>query len=656
MAYIPTKKTDFDSRLAPLLPDYSHAPPDARIIELLQTNSPPTVFERETLEATLSETPDRIAELDSLIQSTTSLLRYLTQDRKQALANQANAKKILTPSRRLPSEMLIAIFTWCRAFNDPGDSLLDPRAVPWLLTHVCRKWREVAIATPEIWSSIRLNFGKDKFLKGNHVHEAAFMLGMILDQARPHDLNVIIQHEDDISTHPACAVLLSSVRYWKSLEVEGISCNPRFLSPCRGFFDRLETAKVEWFLDEGTETVDIFAVAPRLRSFIKSMKAPFLLPANLIKFSDCLPFDADTRATLHSLVNVETISISCSSYSSELPRIHLPRLSQLELTMDLQSVGNAFVMYNHFDLPFLTHLQMTLFFHTKVPLPVLQPISSPTVTSLTLTWFHSVSQQFSASRIKLDLSSLCRLPNLQCLTVKDCANINPFLRALSIHPGRNVIFPNMSKLDIKCGHDFGMSDDVLDMRILVDLVQSRRDQGALRNFQVAWQRGLVNDDADTCSRWQRLSVPGGGIQISASIKGGLDIVLGVYILWNLSKRFSQGKCLVVSFLSSLIASISTVDTTVLTFKVKKGLRTKFLKSQHDWGSRGLHIRVLYGEKLSIVELSSSLLHIDPQWLIVAYADLSLSTTELWQRAQPGAAVYLDNNNDPLSYAEGAGYP
>ncbi|PBK80025.1 hypothetical protein ARMGADRAFT_950135, partial [Armillaria gallica] len=76
----------------------------------------------------------------------------------QALANQANAKKILTPSRRLPSEMLIAIFTWCRAFNGPRDSLLDPHAVPWTLTHICRKWREVAITTPEIWSSIRLNF------------------------------------------------------------------------------------------------------------------------------------------------------------------------------------------------------------------------------------------------------------------------------------------------------------------------------------------------------------------------------------------------------------------------------------------------------------------------------------------------------------------
>ncbi|KAK0436275.1 hypothetical protein EV421DRAFT_2038839 [Armillaria borealis] len=520
MAYIPTKKTDFDSRLAALLPDYSHAPPDARIIELLRTNAPPTVLERKSLEATLSETPDRIAELDSLIHSTTSLLRYLTQDRNQAIENQANAKKILTPSRRFPPEMLIAIFTCCQALRGRRDPLLDPRAVPWSLTHVCRKWREVAIATPEIWSSIRLDFMRDKFLNGSHVHEAAFMLGMILDRARPHDLNVIIDHKDDISTHPVCTVLLPSVRYWKSLEVYGAPCKLGFLSPCRAFFERLETVVLRGFHRGGSEAIDIFAVAPRLWSFTKTLDAPFLLPANLVEFDDSCPFNKNTCTTLHNLVNIEILSISCGSYSSELPRIRLPRLSQLELTMNLRSLSTAFVTYNHFELPFLTHLQMLLIFsHPKVPPQVLQPISSSTVTSLILTWFQCLSQKYSASDIELDLSSLCRLRNLQCLTVEYCPNINPFLTALSIHPGRNVIFPKMSKLDIKCGLDFGWSEDLLDMHILVELVQSRRDQGALREFKLAWQQGLVNDNADTRSLWQRLSAPGGGIQISASIKG-----------------------------------------------------------------------------------------------------------------------------------------
>ncbi|KAK0462126.1 hypothetical protein IW261DRAFT_1348449, partial [Armillaria novae-zelandiae] len=158
MAYIPTKKSDFDPRLASLLPDYSHAPPDARIIHLLQTNSPPTPIETQSLQATLSETPHRIAELDSLIGPATSLPRYLTKDRNQALENEADAKKILSPCRQLPNELLIDIFIRCLSGRDQLDSPSNPGAFHWTLSHVCRKWREVAIGTPEIWSSIHLDF------------------------------------------------------------------------------------------------------------------------------------------------------------------------------------------------------------------------------------------------------------------------------------------------------------------------------------------------------------------------------------------------------------------------------------------------------------------------------------------------------------------
>ncbi|KAK0491699.1 hypothetical protein EDD18DRAFT_1185997 [Armillaria luteobubalina] len=144
----------------------------------------------------------------------------------------------------------------------------------------------------------------------------------------------------------------------------------------------------------------------------------------------------------------------------------------------------------------------------------LQPMRSSTVTRLILTWCLFIPDEFLASYIELELSSYSTLTNLQCLTVETCPHINTFLRALSTRPGRNIMFPKMSKLDIESG-----SGDVLDMRILVELVESRRDQGALREFKIMWQQGFVNDDADTRSRWQQLCAPGGGIQISASITG-----------------------------------------------------------------------------------------------------------------------------------------
>ncbi|KAK0467621.1 hypothetical protein IW261DRAFT_1058788 [Armillaria novae-zelandiae] len=511
MAYVPTKKSDFDARLAPLLPDYSHAPPDARIIDLLQTNAPPTPIETKSLQATLSETPNRIAELDSLIDSTTSLLCYLTNDRNQALENQANAKKILSACRRLPNELVTDIFIRC-SLHDRDSSSLDPRAFRWTLSHVCRKWREVAIGTPEIWSRIDLDFLYDRFLNGSRIHEAAFMLGVVLDRARPHGLEVYIRLRDDISTHPACAVLLTTVRYWKSLNVQG---NPDFLSPCRGFFDRLETVGV-WCNDlVGPQAVDTFLVAPRLCSFKKTCDLPFLLPDNLVEFEDSNPFNENTCTTLRHLVNIRTLSLLCSAYSSESPRICLPRVSQLGLKMNRQAVGTTSLTYNHFDLPSLTHLQIQSF-HLKesmVSPQAPQPIRSSTVTHLTLT-----GSQFSRYNFSVDLelqASYSTLTNIRCLTLENWPKMGRFLGTLSLHPGRNVIFPKMSELGVFRSNNHSR----LDMHILVELIQSRRDQGALREFNITWRGRVVNCDADTRSRWQRLRAPGGGIQISASIKG-----------------------------------------------------------------------------------------------------------------------------------------
>ncbi|KAK0466609.1 hypothetical protein IW261DRAFT_1520907, partial [Armillaria novae-zelandiae] len=141
-----------------------------------------------------------------------------------------------------------------------------------------------------------------------------------------------------------------------------------------------------------------------------------------------------------------------------------------------------------------------------------KPIRSSTVTHLTFTWSPFIRYD---SSVDLELeASYSTLTNLRCLNIKDWPNINPFLGTLSIRPGRNKIFPKMSELGVFCSNKYCSP---LDMHILVKLIQSRRDQGALQEFKITCPQGVVNYDADTRSRWQQLCAPGGGIQISASI-------------------------------------------------------------------------------------------------------------------------------------------
>ncbi|KAJ8083620.1 hypothetical protein PM082_009495 [Marasmius tenuissimus] len=55
-------------------------------------------------------------------------------------------------NRRLPLEILHNIFSLC------SRSTFNLDECPWVLTHVCRLWRAVAISEPKLWASIDIDF------------------------------------------------------------------------------------------------------------------------------------------------------------------------------------------------------------------------------------------------------------------------------------------------------------------------------------------------------------------------------------------------------------------------------------------------------------------------------------------------------------------
>ncbi|PBK66683.1 hypothetical protein ARMSODRAFT_1086516 [Armillaria solidipes] len=64
-------------------------------------------------------------------------------------------RSILAPIRRLPQEVLLAIFSLCRE-SYLGEDSLDPRKFPWFLGHVCHMWRDLVHSSPLLWSSVAL--------------------------------------------------------------------------------------------------------------------------------------------------------------------------------------------------------------------------------------------------------------------------------------------------------------------------------------------------------------------------------------------------------------------------------------------------------------------------------------------------------------------
>lgn len=58
------------------------------------------------------------------------------------------------PIHRIPDEILGEIFEFCVLERVQWDNTFRYRLAPWLLTYICRRWRNVSLRTPGLWSYI----------------------------------------------------------------------------------------------------------------------------------------------------------------------------------------------------------------------------------------------------------------------------------------------------------------------------------------------------------------------------------------------------------------------------------------------------------------------------------------------------------------------
>lgn len=97
---------------------------------LLRSNGPPSDKERSLIR--------------QAIESAEASLK--DDDEKESLANFVRTHKaILSPSRRLPSELIFEIFRYY--IENLEHSYLSEYTPPWALTHVCSRWRQIAVNT-----------------------------------------------------------------------------------------------------------------------------------------------------------------------------------------------------------------------------------------------------------------------------------------------------------------------------------------------------------------------------------------------------------------------------------------------------------------------------------------------------------------------------
>ncbi|RDB27734.1 hypothetical protein Hypma_003179 [Hypsizygus marmoreus] len=136
---------------------------ESQYFHLLSTNEEPSSLEVLELQKIIQRRESKVAQLDSQPFATpfsrNSPIEHEGHDRSML----SRFRSILSPVRRLPPEILTEIFLFTRDWTsdtrfmgEPQPLVVGPRpgASPLRITHVCSRWRDVALGIPKLWATI----------------------------------------------------------------------------------------------------------------------------------------------------------------------------------------------------------------------------------------------------------------------------------------------------------------------------------------------------------------------------------------------------------------------------------------------------------------------------------------------------------------------
>jgi len=123
---------------------------------LLNTSDIPPTTSLPTINAVIESHDAVLQVLNGEISNTRNVLKALEDGRVSHLRTIQQHESLRSPLRRLPVEILSAIFIICSsvAQGARSSSNLNPDNPAVALSHVCARWREIALETPLLWSRL----------------------------------------------------------------------------------------------------------------------------------------------------------------------------------------------------------------------------------------------------------------------------------------------------------------------------------------------------------------------------------------------------------------------------------------------------------------------------------------------------------------------
>ncbi|KAL0960922.1 hypothetical protein HGRIS_005929 [Hohenbuehelia grisea] len=154
-------------------------------------------------------------EMERSLKEVVAIEQEIQSLRSRIQASKAHAEKLKTtlrPVRKLPTELIHKILLYLKPKGpvDLYDWCEEPR--PWYLGMICRRWRAVALDTPQLWSSFKI--GVDTYELD--ILSETEMMKTYLERSGNHPLTFVASCS---ISHPAFDALFQQSSRWKDVEL-----------------------------------------------------------------------------------------------------------------------------------------------------------------------------------------------------------------------------------------------------------------------------------------------------------------------------------------------------------------------------------------------------------------------------------------------------
>lgn len=364
---------------------------------------------RKSVDAFLSKLRGRVDELDAQISVYQKFLRRITHERDIVSASINSYARRSAPVSKLPSELLGGIFLHLLPadLNIP-QACEDVQSLRALVGLICRKWRSVALSTPQLWATIA--WRDTCTVTVDHLDSWLLKSGSC-----PLTIKVPYWGPGE----RIISLLLSSSRRWERLYINSPS-----LFSLRDTIEVLDLAALKQVVvtceQEVPERIDLsFQNAPQLQSATIHTDLRLLpeLPWNQLTVLECCEISSDilTLDFMHNLrqcCNLFCLRLLIGQNpfgiirDVDLEPFAIPHLTDLELETSFDPT----LVLNHLILPSLHRIcirrnhrfaNLVLRLHDSNPFPAFLPSLTAMLKRSSSQLTHLTLHNFSSSKAEM---------------------------------------------------------------------------------------------------------------------------------------------------------------------------------------------------------------------------------------------------------------